>query len=234
MAATVEGRVGSVAGALAFSVSIDAATGAVTLTQYLAVEHPTGGASHDEDSRRAGRRRACGDRHRDRLRRRHRHATVDLGSIIRFEDDGPAIDVTPAHRTGVTLTTGCEDHRRGRQRRRAVANFGGVFAIGSSSGRTDGTASVSPLSLYAWAVGAALRGFDSGALVNLYLIGGTIVGSTRRRTCGGKRRQRRLRRRVAANGVVTLTQYARRSTIGSRRVNDAPFADQLAGLANGR
>jgi hypothetical protein len=86
-AGVIEGRVGTVGGALAFSVSIDAATGAVTLTQYLAVEHDNTG-SNDEDSSGL----AAGvlqvtitatDFDGDTAT-----ASADLGSIIRFEDDG--------------------------------------------------------------------------------------------------------------------------------------------------
>ena len=83
---------------VAFTVSIDPVTGQVTMTQYQAIEHPTPGASHDEASSplAAGAlnlRVTATDYDGDTD-----FAQVDLGSVIRFEDDGPS--VTQAQVTG--------------------------------------------------------------------------------------------------------------------------------------
>ncbi|PLP58342.1 hypothetical protein CYK37_15670, partial [Mesorhizobium loti] len=87
----IEGRVGGAGGTLAFTVSIDAATGDVTLTQYESLNHPTPGASYDEALFLAtGVLKAVytvTDGDQDVAT-----ATVDLGGtagVIAFEDDGP-------------------------------------------------------------------------------------------------------------------------------------------------
>ena len=77
-------------GNTAFTVSIDADTGAVTMTQFLAVEHgDTTSNDEDSDSIDLGALSvevtvtdADGDTDT---------ASADLGSIIRFEDDGPSV-----------------------------------------------------------------------------------------------------------------------------------------------
>ncbi|RIX29040.1 hypothetical protein D3M59_06850, partial [Sphingomonas edaphi] len=78
------------AGNTAFTVSINPTTGAVTLTQFLAVEH-SNTASNDEDSTglNAGvlnLRVTTTDFDGDTD-----FAQVDLGSVVRFEDDGPSV-----------------------------------------------------------------------------------------------------------------------------------------------
>jgi len=84
-------RVGGSGGAVAFSVSIDASTGATTLTQFLAVEHGTGGASHDEDSLALAANALQVSITATDFDLDSDTALVDLGSVIRFEDDGPRV-----------------------------------------------------------------------------------------------------------------------------------------------
>ncbi|WP_318528230.1 DUF5801 repeats-in-toxin domain-containing protein, partial [Mesorhizobium sp. ZC-5] len=84
----IEGHVGAIGGALAFTISV-AGNGDITLTQFLAVDHPTGGASHDElsdflDVGVVTLTVAVTDNDGDTD-----SADFDLGGVIAFEDDGP-------------------------------------------------------------------------------------------------------------------------------------------------
>jgi hypothetical protein len=86
----IVGRVGGQAGAEAFRVLIDPVTGEVTLSQSLALKHPN---PNDADEASAplsvaanliGVQRTVTDRDGD-----HARARVDLGGLLKFEDDGP-------------------------------------------------------------------------------------------------------------------------------------------------
>ncbi|KQU71853.1 hypothetical protein ASC75_24125 [Aminobacter sp. DSM 101952] len=79
----------------AFAVGIDPVTGVVTLVQYVSLQHPTQGSSHDEELSLAANnirvvltaRDGDGDT---------TSATVNVGNAIKFEDDGPKlISVVP-------------------------------------------------------------------------------------------------------------------------------------------
>jgi Domain of unknown function (DUF5801) len=89
-ASTVNGV--SADGQLAFTLAIDAGSGAVTLSQFIALEHPN--TSDGDDSIAFGSGlisavRAVIDGDGDTA-----SASVDLGAIIAIEDDGPKIDQT--------------------------------------------------------------------------------------------------------------------------------------------
>ena len=97
-AALIEGRYGAT---VAFTLTIDATTGDVTLTQLESLRHPTGGlASPDElVSLAAGALNAVltvTDGDLDVAT-----ATVDLGNVVRFEDDAPTAAL--ALQGGVTV-----------------------------------------------------------------------------------------------------------------------------------
>ena len=88
----IEGRVGNASGALAFTISVNA-SGDTTLTQLRAIEH-SNTANNDELS---GGMTAnvlkltetIKDGDGDTI-----SASVDLGSVIKFEDDGPTLTLT--------------------------------------------------------------------------------------------------------------------------------------------
>ncbi|WP_230207064.1 DUF5801 repeats-in-toxin domain-containing protein [Novosphingobium sp. Gsoil 351] len=107
-AGVVEGRVGTITGAVAFTVAANAGNGQVTLTQFRGIEH-TNTASTDETSpgMAAGALSLAvditdgdGDKAGD---------SVDLGSVIRFEDDaatlGAFISGTLPNQIGTVLGT---------------------------------------------------------------------------------------------------------------------------------
>ena len=87
---SIEGKVG---GDVVFTIGIDAATGNVTVTQYRAIQHDDP-ADHDESSSPASLlagsvsiRVTLTDDDNDTATN-----TVELGSLIKFEDDGPTME----------------------------------------------------------------------------------------------------------------------------------------------
>ena len=234
----IEGRVGGVGGAVAFTVSVNPTSGAVTVTQNLAVEHPTGGASYDEDSSplAAGAlslRVTATDFDGDTDT-----ANVDLGSIIRFEDDGPTINVTKGDDAGVVLATQDAETIGGASDSAAsAANFAGVFGLTSTSG-ADGAAT--PTLSYALTLAVA-AGTNSGltiggTAIKLYNVGGVIVGSTALSApASATDASVVFSLGVNGSGVVTLTQYQQIDhPIGTDpTATEAPFADHSVLLANG-
>jgi hypothetical protein len=87
----IVGRVAGPSGAEAFRVSVDAATGAVTLSQSRALKHPD---ATDPDEASAPLTLSTGlisvertvtDRDGD-----HASASADIGGVLKFEDDGPS------------------------------------------------------------------------------------------------------------------------------------------------
>lgn len=234
----IEGRVGGIGGAVAFTVSVNPTSGAVTVTQNLAVEHPTGGASHDEDSSplTAGAltlRVTATDFDGDTDT-----ANVDLGSIIRFEDDGPTINVTKGDDAAVVLATQDAETIGGASDSAAsAANFAGVFGLTFTSG-ADGAAT--PTLSYALTLAVA-AGTNSGltiggTAIKLYNVGGVIVGSTALSApASATDASVVFSLGVNGSGVVTLTQYQQIDhPIGTDpTATEAPFADHSVLLANG-
>ena len=88
----VEGRVGGIGGAVAFSVSVDG-SGNVTLVQNLSMDHPIEGTSHDEPIFLADGvldlKATVTDGDNDTA-----SESIDLGGNLSFEDDGPDADYT--------------------------------------------------------------------------------------------------------------------------------------------
>lgn len=226
---------GIVTGNTAFTATINPGTGAVTLTQFLAVEHPVGGASHDEDS--SGLTAGVltisvtatdfdGDTD---------SASVDLGSVIRFEDDGPAIDVTASATLEPTirLTTGDAgtEGEGSTSDFTASGNFGGVFGLTFTTGSDGGT--TPSLSFTLGTTGGASGLFSHGVAINLYNVGGIIVGSTLGvAPATATAASVVFAVSVNASGVVTLTQYQQIDHPLEAAPNAFPFADQLISLLN--
>ena len=97
----VVGRIvgGPDAGKAAFAIAIGA-DGTVSVAQYVSLEHPVGGSSYDEAVSLAGKVQAVltvtdgdGDVAVDK---------VNIGSSIRFEDDGPTANISLVRNAGVT------------------------------------------------------------------------------------------------------------------------------------
>lgn len=99
--ALIVGRIvgGADAGKAAFAIAIGA-DGSLSVAQYVSLEHPIGGSSYDEAVNLAGKIQAVvtvtdgdGDVAVDK---------VDIGSVIRFEDDGPTANISLVRNAGVT------------------------------------------------------------------------------------------------------------------------------------
>lgn len=92
---------GASAGEAAFAIHIDQATGNVTLAQYLSLQHPTGGLSHDEAVYLTGEnlkvKLTLTDGDGDTTSK-----TIDLGQAIGFQDDGPNVIVSATSNSTVT------------------------------------------------------------------------------------------------------------------------------------
>ncbi|MGE3319948.1 MAG: DUF5801 repeats-in-toxin domain-containing protein, partial [Candidatus Berkiella sp.] len=100
-AGVIEGHVGTTVGALVFTVSVNSSTGDVTLTQYLAVQHPTTDPNELSSSMTAGVLTftvTLTDQDGDSIA-----PSVDLGSVIKFYDDGPS--GTIALKAGIDIAT---------------------------------------------------------------------------------------------------------------------------------
>ncbi|QDP19352.1 DUF5801 repeats-in-toxin domain-containing protein [Sphingomonas xanthus] len=225
------------AGNTAFTVSIDANSGAVTMTQFQAVEHGNT-SSHDEDSSsltagvlsvRVNATDFDGDTD---------SASVDLGSIIRFEDDGPTIDVgvngQVSEPTLITQDAETDGNPTTQDSASSAANFGGVFSLAFTTG-SDGAATPT----LSYALGVSAPGVDSGldsggATIYLHLIGGVVVGSTSASAAGVNVGNTIFDVGVSGAGVVTLTQYAQidHPSGGDPSPTGSPFADHVATMAD--
>ena len=242
------------AGNTIFSIAVNG-TGVVTLTQFAQIDHPiaadptptvtpfedqlavlgsglvtlTGSATITDFD---------GDTATD-------SAVVDLGGNVRFADDGPTIDVTAGDgRCRSADDAGRADGRRPDQRDTAVstANFGGVFAIGSSATGADGAGLPAAALSYALDVVSygGVNGVDSnldshGASIFLHEIGGVIAGSTEALTANVNAGNTIFSIAVNGTGVVTLTQFAQidHPIADDPTPTATPFEDQLAVLGSG-
>ncbi|MCX5941192.1 MAG: DUF5801 domain-containing protein [Cyanobium sp. LacPavin_0818_WC50_MAG_67_9] len=160
----VEGRTAT-SNDLVFTVSVNSTTGLVTLDQIRAVVHPTSdpnepmSLSADHLVRLTA---TITDRDGDT-----QSATLDIGSNLLFLDDGPSISTTATLEPVLTV----DETVLGTN---ATVNFSGNF---SSAFGSDGAGSVT----YALTTAGGASGLvdtATGQVVNLYLIGGQIVGST--------------------------------------------------------
>ena len=137
--------------------------------------------------------------------------TLDIGGNIRFDDDGPSIDVTSSSESIVILDT--QDAQTiGANSDTAVstANFGNVFKIGSSSFGADGAGTVSKLDYdlgLIVAEGSASGLKIGGVAINLFEINGVIVGSTETDEAKVDATDTVFTVAVDADGKVTLTQF---------------------------
>ncbi|MCG7507752.1 DUF5801 repeats-in-toxin domain-containing protein, partial [Mesorhizobium retamae] len=210
----IEGRVGGAGGTLAFTVSIDASTGNVTLTQYESLNHPTPGASYDEALFLAsGALKAVytvTDGDQDVAT-----ASVDLGGqagVIAFEDDGPAAMLALAGKASIVVDESLGQN--GAPETEPAGTLGQVTVLGTSLFDTTGSAvgqdnegATTAFSLEIAAgghTGLYLTG-QSGAANEILLVdnGGVIEGRV-----GGAGGTLAFTVSIdASTGNVTLTQY---------------------------
>ncbi|MET0437516.1 MAG: DUF5801 repeats-in-toxin domain-containing protein [Devosia sp.] len=91
----IVGRVGDASGKAAFAIAVDSDDGDISLVQYLSIQHPTSGSSHDEsvgldlaDTNAIEVKLTIKDGDGDTDSK-----TVDISDSVRFQDDGPSIEV---------------------------------------------------------------------------------------------------------------------------------------------
>lgn len=222
----VEGRAN---GTLVFTVSVDTATGEVTLTQYEEIDHDLPGSDGNYDSQLEALGNGVlslsgtatitdgdGDTAEETV-------VLDLGGNIRFADDGPSIDAAVTDGDTVTLTTQDADTVGGADTDVSTANFGGAFSIATSDFGADGPGDIAWS--YSLAVEQAASGLSSdGVPVTLSLAGGIVEGSANGTLVFTLEVN-------ATTGEVTLTQYEEidHALPGS----DGNYDTQLEVLGNG-
>ncbi len=231
------------AGNTVFTVSVSG-TGVVTLTQLQQIDHSVaeGAPAYDDDQKflsngQIGLTASAtitdkdGDTASD-------SETIDLGGNLRFDDDGPSVDVTKGAEAGIVLAT--QDAQTiGAASDTAVssANFSNVFAIGSSGFGADGAGTAPSLS---YSLGF-LAGFTEGSVsgltiggtaIRLYESGGVITGSTAATEGGINAGNTVFTVSVSGTGVVTLTQLQQ---IDHSVAEGAPaYDDDQKFLSNGQ
>ncbi len=188
----------------------DAAT--VKLTQYSAIDHGGDGTvvSLADNLVKLTATATITDGDGDQ---KSSNATIDLGGNIRFEDDGPSIDVTVKNQDVIVTTQ--DSGTIGSSSDTATANFDLAFSVNASFG-ADGAAAANPvIRSYSLDVtggaqdGLVASGLESqGHEIYLYEVNGQIVGSTALNSDDVGSANTVFSISVnSVTGVVTLTQY---------------------------
>ncbi|HEX6072762.1 MAG TPA: DUF5801 repeats-in-toxin domain-containing protein [Sphingomicrobium sp.] len=155
---------------------------------------------------------------------------------VNVDDDTPVVSVQAGPDADVILTT--HDHLSipgdgDSDTAVTSANFGGVFTGTTVSPGADG-AGPGTSSTYALAVTGSASGLEShDAPINLFLVGGLVVGSTAASAGLIDASNTIFTVSTTNTGIVTLTQFQQIDHPLQAGPNDAPFADQFASLADG-
>ncbi|WP_375151447.1 enhanced entry virulence factor RtxA [Legionella pneumophila] len=228
---------GSLNGTDYFTITIDAASGAVTFDQLASVWHANTANPDDQSALQALAnslvvRATVVDADGDQ-------AAYDLDvsqGVFQVKDDGPSVAVNVGNEAGILLTTQDAD-TIGTATDAAVtsANFGNVFSNTPTYGADGAGSAVMSYSLGLIAASGADSGLDSnGSNIYLYDISGTIVGSTSATQAGVNAGNTVFDLSVDGAGVVTLRQHAEidHPIADDPSASGAPFDDQLAVLGN--
>lgn len=154
----IVGRIGGSDGVAAFAIAIDGSNGDISLVQYLSIMHPIGGDSHDEST---GLNLAGTNAIEVRLTVKDGDGdtdstTVDISETIRFQDDGPCIEVERAKDgwghaelkavlLDETTPNGLPDDNTGNSDWSLTTNPALAVAIGEASTAASGKGSVAGL-----------------------------------------------------------------------------------------
>ncbi|CAN7440657.1 DUF5801 repeats-in-toxin domain-containing protein [Devosia sp. LjRoot3] len=154
----IVGRIGGSDGVAAFAIAIDGSNGDISLVQYLSITHPIGGDSHDEST---GLNLADNNAIEVRLTVKDGDGdtdstTVDISETIRFQDDGPCIEVERAKDgwghaelkavlLDETTPNGIPDDNTGNSDWSLTTNPALAVAIGGASTAVSGKGSVAGL-----------------------------------------------------------------------------------------
>ncbi len=135
-------------------------------------------------------------------------SSTPIGQNVIFLDDGPSITISAGADASVSLITDDAGTPGAlSDTASSTANFSGVFAT-LSAGGADGASGVT--NSYALNVTNIVSGLSAhGAAINLYLVTGTVVGSTAASAAGVNAGNTVFNVSVnASTGVVTLTQFS--------------------------
>ncbi|GAA4024044.1 hypothetical protein GCM10022280_26080 [Sphingomonas swuensis] len=189
---------------LVLTVTINPQTGAYSVVQNAAILHATG---QDENNQLFTFNYTVTDRDGDSAA-----GTVQLN----VDDDTPLVDVAAGADAGVTLTTD-DPQTRGELTDTASssANFGGVFSLPVNAAGADGLASGGVLTFALGTPGGASGLTQTGVAINLFLIGGKVVGSTATAAGSVTSANTVFDVSVSSTGVVTLTQYSQIDHLGA-------------------
>lgn len=159
--------------------------------------------------------------------------TVEIGSAIRFEDDGPSTtQATPAD----TLVLNTQDaDTSGTAFDTDTKDFSDAFSISSQDFGADGTGASGVT--WAYALSVTSQGMDSeltshGSAIYLYLVAGKVVGSTAPTEPEITGENTVFDVSVTAAGSATLTQYGAVDHASPGATSN--YADQLLTLGNGK
>jgi T1SS-143 domain-containing protein len=204
------------------TITINAATGAYTVTENAPILHPAGG---DENNVGFVINYTVTDSDGD---------TAPGTLNINVNDDTPTVSVIAGSDANVILTT--HDAATIGANSEAVsttANFGGVFSGTVVSPGADGAGAGSS-SGYALSTTGGASGLSShGLAINLYNVGGVIVGSTSATSGGIDASNTVFTVSVDATGEVTLTQFSQIDHTADPSPTGAPFTDDIMSLADG-
>jgi T1SS-143 domain-containing protein len=206
------------------TITVDAATGAYTVTENAPIMHPAGG---DENNVSFVINYTVIDNNGD----------TAAGTLnINVDDDTPVVHVIAGPDADVVLTTH-DASTIGANSDTAVttANFSGVFAGTTVSFGADG-AGPGTSSTYTLAVTGSNSGLTShGATINLFVVNGVVVGTTAASAGAIDGSNTIFTVSTTNTGIVTLTQFQQIDhPIGQDpSATGAPFADQLISMSDG-
>ncbi len=200
------GRVGGQSGPAAFSISVDAGTGVVTLDQLRALDHPSAGVDVVSLVNTAAvLRLTVQDGDGDTATQ-----TAEIGARFSFGDDIPSTDLAVnAGFSAPVLNTQDGDTLAGADTARA--DFSGAFQLTNDLGN-DGAAALNgevlgyALGLQGGATSVPSGLSSEGNAITLHLVGGTIIGSTEMTVANVNAANTVFRITQDGAGQVTLTQ----------------------------
>jgi VCBS repeat-containing protein len=205
------------------TVSVNEDTGAYTVTQIAAIDHPAGGDENDLSF--IVNYRVTDD-----------DGDTAIGSLtINVDDDTPTVNVTAGSDANVNLTT--HDHLTigaGQESVSTTADFNNVFGATSFSPGADGAGPGTTSGYALSTTGGASGLFSHGVAINLYNVGGVIVGSTAASAAGIDANNTIFTVSTTNTGIVTLTQFAQIDHTNTDPTPTGPgFDDHSISLADG-
>jgi len=206
------------------TITVDPTDGSYTVTENHAIMHPAGG---DENNVSFVVNYTVTDSDGD---------TASGTLNINVDDDTPTVTVTAGPDADVNLTT--HDHLTigaGSEAVSTSANFSGVFSGTSVSPGADGAGSGTTSGYALSTTGGASGLFSHGVAINLYNVGGVIVGSTAT-TAPASASDASVVFSVSTSntGIVTMTQYQQIDhTNTDPSPTGTPFEDQGISLTDG-